>query len=143
MHVLSTISGQTHIVYSDINAVTRCNNRSNVTADEFDGEIKIGYLYAAKSSANFLFATSNRQGKIISGAMTHAVTQINQDSNLLRGRQLRFIPADTEADTLKGTRSLTEMWRQGALAFFGPADSCEVEAKVAAAWNLPMISYVS
>lgn len=32
---------------------------------------------------------------------------------------------------------------RGAVAFIGPDDTCSSEALVAAAWNLPMISYVS
>lgn len=34
-------------------------------------------------------------------------------------------------------------WDLGAAAFIGPEDSCQVEATIAAAQNLPMISFVS
>lgn len=36
-----------------------------------------------------------------------------------------------------------ELWKQGAVAFIGPEDSCQTEAMMAASINLPMISYVS
>lgn len=38
---------------------------------------------------------------------------------------------------------MTQMRDRGAVAFIGPDDTCSSEALVAAAWNLPMISYVS
>jgi guanylate cyclase len=38
---------------------------------------------------------------------------------------------------------MTEMRDNGTVAFIGPDDTCRSEALVAAAWNLPMISYVS
>jgi len=41
-------------------------------------------------------------------------------------------------------RVMTEMRDKGTVAFIGgPEDTCVSEALVAAAWNLPMISYVS
>ena len=107
----------------------------NVEADNFT----IGYLYSDKSKG-FI---KNKQGRIISGAMTYAVNVINHNPNLLQGHTLKFIIADTYADTLHGTKMLTEQWKAGAVAFIGPEDSCDVEARVAAAWNLPMLSYVS
>lgn len=35
------------------------------------------------------------------------------------------------------------MIKEGVVAFIGPDESCMIEALVASAWNLPMISYVS
>ena len=69
--------------------------------------------------------------------------QVNDDPNLLAGHHLDFLYADINADTLVSTARTTEQWRDGAIAFFGPEDTCDVEARVAAAWNLPMIAYVS
>ena len=101
--------------------------------------ILIGYLTVDKTDG-FMRA---KQGRIISGAMTLAVELINDDPNLLPNHEIRFIWGDTQANTLVGTKLLTDQWRKGAVAFIGLEDSCSVEAKVAAAWNLPMISYVS
>ena len=108
---------------------------TKVESDNFT----IGYLYSDKSKG-FI---KNKQGRIISGAMTYAVNVINHNSDLLAGHTLKYIKADTYADTLHGTKMLTEQWKDGAIAFIGPEDSCDVEARVAAAWNLPMLSYVS
>ncbi|KAF9803256.1 hypothetical protein SFRURICE_007102, partial [Spodoptera frugiperda] len=38
---------------------------------------------------------------------------------------------------------MTQMRDLGVVAFFGPDGTCHTEAKLAAAWNLPMISHVS
>lgn len=40
-------------------------------------------------------------------------------------------------------RVMTEMRDNGTVAFIGPDGTCSAEALVAAAWNLPIISYVS
>ncbi len=101
--------------------------------------ITVGYLYSDQSKG----WVKNKQGRIISGAMTLAIQTINRHPTVLKDVELRFIISDTWADTLNGTRALTHQWRQGAVAFFGPDESCEVEARVAASWNLPMLSYVS
>ncbi|ELT90006.1 hypothetical protein CAPTEDRAFT_179119 [Capitella teleta] len=97
----------------------------------------VGYLMSDMSSQY----VQGKQGRVISGAMTYAISQINADPHLLAGHSLRFMTADTEASTLVGTSRVIEQWRAGAIAFFGPEDSCDTEARVAAALNLPMISY--
>ena len=37
---------------------------------------------------------------------------------------------------------MTEMRDKNVVAFIGPGDGCTSEALVAAAWNIPMISFV-
>lgn len=39
------------------------------------------------------------------------------------------------------TNMMLQQWKEGAIAFIGPDDSCEVEATIAASLNLPLISY--
>ncbi|XP_042904923.1 receptor-type guanylate cyclase Gyc76C [Parasteatoda tepidariorum] len=82
-----------------------------------------------------------RQGIIISGAMTYAVKQVNERKILPDNYTLEFIYEDTRGETLLGTNAVINMWRKGVVAFFGPENSCEVEATVSASVNLPMISY--
>lgn len=111
---------------------------------KFDGvddveNITIGYLTVDKTAV-FM---RGKQGRVISGAISYGIELINNDTTVLPRHRLKMIWGDTMADTLIGTRLLTQQWRQGAVAFIGLEDSCSVEAKVAAAWNLPMISYVS
>lgn len=81
-----------------------------------------------------------RQGHIISGAMTYAIKNANE--NLLSSNYtLEFVYEDTRGETLAGTNAVINMWREGIIAFFGPENSCEVEATVSASLNIPMISY--
>jgi hypothetical protein len=115
-----------------------------VNSSKFDGvtdvnNITVGYLTVDKT-LNFM---RGKQGRVISGAISYALELINNDTNILPKHRLNLIWGDTMADTLIGTRLLTDQWRRGATVFIGLEDSCSVEAKVAAAWNLPMISYVS
>jgi guanylate cyclase len=101
--------------------------------------VTVGYLTVDKTD-KFI---RNRQGRIISGAITYALQQVNADPHILPNHTLHLIWGDTRGDTLTGVRLLTDQWRKGVVAFFGLEDSCSVEARVAAAWNLPLISYVS
>ena len=83
------------------------------------------------------------KGRFISGAMTYAAARVNSDPDLLPGHWLHPVPQETGSDALVGVAKMSELWRRGAVAFFGPEDSCEVEGRVASAWNLPLFAYVS
>lgn len=98
--------------------------------------IKVGYLTNIHGHQN-----RQRQGIVISGAITYAISVVNKDRSKFNGRRIELIANDTEGQTLRGTSAILHQWRQGAIAFFGPEDSCEVEAAIASAINLPMISY--
>lgn len=50
---------------------------------------------------------------------------------------------DTRGDTVVAARAMTEMVCDGVAAFFGPEGTCHVEAIIAQARNIPMLSYVS
>ncbi|XP_045214115.2 receptor-type guanylate cyclase Gyc76C-like [Mercenaria mercenaria] len=113
-----------------------------VLSSKFDGvknvtNITVGYLTVDRT-LNFM---RGKQARVISGAISYALELINNDTKILPNHRLNLIWGDTMADTLVGTRLLTDQWRKGAKVFIGLEDSCSVEAKVAAAWNLPMISY--
>ncbi|XP_025088185.1 guanylate cyclase 32E-like [Pomacea canaliculata] len=81
------------------------------------------------------------EGRSISGAMSLAVNVINENPSILPNHTLRFIFSDNHADPLASVHVLTEQWRAQAIAFIGPEGYCETEARVAASWNLPMVSY--
>lgn len=81
---------------------------------------------------------------------------VNNDSSLLPGYQLNFVAANIGTSenmdmperknsplASVAIRKMTEMRDQGAVVFIGPDGTCTPEALVAAAWNMPMISYVS
>ena len=111
---------------------TNQTDNSNTTSKR---PIKIGYL------TNIYGKNIQRQGIVISGAITYAISKINSNSSLLDGRDLVLLFNDTSGQTLKGTTAVLDQWRRDVVAFFGPEDSCEVEATIAAALNLTMISY--
>jgi len=114
------------------------NNNNNNTDDVTNSEQDITVVYLAP----FRLRGPSLKGRIISGAMTYAVTRVNDDPKMLPGRMLRFVTVDTSADTFAGTREMSEKWRSGSVAFFGPEDSCDVEGRVASAWRLPLFAYV-
>ena len=68
---------------------------------------------------------------------------INRDPNLLRGHRLLYIYSDCHMDVRETIRVMTKQRDAGVVAFVGPEEQCRTEATVAAAWNIPMISYVS
>lgn len=79
------------------------------------------------------------------GALPLGVEAVNNNSNLLPGKTLKFIPFDIGKEiTLRpqSIRFMTQMRDEKFSAFIGPDETCTSEALVAAAWNLPMISYV-
>lgn len=75
---------------------------------------------------------------------------------LCPGRTLQYVAADIGTNpsdsglrrrdsslAALALRVMTVMRDQGAVAFIGPDDTCGAEGLVAAAWNLPIIAYVS
>lgn len=102
-----------------------------------DNVIDVAYLTAAKARKVGI------QGLLISGAISLAIEEINNDTALLPDVELRLRWADMKADPRLSVELLTAMWQNGSSVFIGPEDSCATEAFIAGAWNLPMISYVS
>lgn len=99
--------------------------------------LPVGYLTAIRGDLK------SRQGLTVSGAITMALDEVNQDENLLKGIFLKLQWNDTKSDTVVATRAITEMICEGIFAIFGPEGPCHVEAIVAQSRNIPMISYVS
>ncbi|KFB47431.1 AGAP012163-PA-like protein [Anopheles sinensis] len=102
------------------------NNRTVLT---------LGYLTAIKG--NLL----EKQGLTISGALTMALDEINNDPDLLPNVTLALRWNDTRGETVTATRVITEMICDGVAAFFGPEGTCQTEAIVSQSRDIPMISY--
>lgn len=102
------------------------------------GVLTIGYITTVDGPDAF-----SSEGSSISGAMTLAVENINKDPDILPNHTLSFIYADNKGRDLRSINVLTELWKNDAIAFIGPEDFCATEARVAASWKLPMVSYVS
>ena len=99
---------------------------------------KIGFIPALKGYR----AQENRHVYHV-GAFVEALDKVNRDILGPMGHQLNFTYIDNEADTLYSIRAMTEMYNDDVIAFIGPEDTCVTEARIAAAWNLPMIDFVS
>ena len=77
------------------------------------------------------------------GAFVIALKYVNEDILGPMEHQLNFTFKDNRADTFVSIRAMTEMYNDGVIAFIGPEETCATEAMIAAAWNLPMIDFVS
>ncbi|XP_044586198.1 receptor-type guanylate cyclase Gyc76C-like isoform X1 [Cotesia glomerata] len=97
--------------------------------------LTVGYLTAIKGGLK------DRQGLAISGAMSMAIDEINNDPNLLPNVKLVMRWNDTKGETVEATKAMIDMICEGVAAFFGPEGNCYVEAIVAQSRNIPMISY--
>ncbi|KDR09970.1 Guanylate cyclase 32E, partial [Zootermopsis nevadensis] len=82
-----------------------------------------------------------RPGLSISGAITLAVTELNSGPLGDRGHRLEFVVAETHGDELESIARTADLWTQNVAAYIGPQETCVTEARMAAAFNLPMISY--
>ncbi|XP_034948736.1 receptor-type guanylate cyclase Gyc76C-like isoform X2 [Chelonus insularis] len=110
---------------------------SNLTiqANRKPQNLTIGYLTAIKGGLK------ERQGLAISGAISMALDEINNDPNILPNVKLVMKWVDTKGETVETTKAMIDMICEGVAAFFGPEGSCHVEAIVAQSRNIPMISY--
>ncbi|XP_072944061.1 receptor-type guanylate cyclase Gyc76C-like [Epargyreus clarus] len=97
--------------------------------------ISVGYLPCIKSEFRYM------QGLSISGAISMALDEINNSTEILPDVTLLLQWADTHCDKLKTTRLFTEMICTWAVAFFGPEEQCEIPAFIAQSRNLPLISH--
>jgi hypothetical protein len=85
----------------------------------------------------------DRQGLAVSGALSMALQQVNNNPSILKDIQLVSRWNDTKGDRVRATLVITEMLCDGVAAFIGPEGSCFVESIVSQSRNVPMISYVS
>ncbi|XP_071497705.1 speract receptor-like isoform X1 [Diadema antillarum] len=97
-------------------------------------ELKLGYLASASRDSIQRFAQR------IGGAMIEAVKDVNSNPDLLPGYNVTFEWTDTGIGDLQAISALTKQWSEGVVAFFGPNPTCTHEARIASAWQLPMIS---
>ena len=82
-------------------------------------------------------------GQAISGAITLAVDEINVNSSILPNHLIEFLIAETYGQENGSIRFTADMPNYNISAYIGPQETCIHEGRIAAAFNLPMISYVS
>lgn len=86
-----------------------------------------------------------KKGIYYASAMSIAVDEINRQENLLPGNNISFIWNNTDCeDEDKTIRALMyQIYEAKVSAIIGPGCICNTSARNAAAFNVPMISYVS
>lgn len=105
-------------------------------------QVLIGYLTGSlRRLGDSVYA---RPGQTISGAISYAVEQINKYHPLVNNHSLAFVVAETYGDESESIRNTAKLWSRGNVSvYIGPQETCVHEARMAASFNLPMISYVS
>ncbi|XP_015839153.1 guanylate cyclase 32E [Tribolium castaneum] len=99
----------------------------------------IGYLTGSQRRPGDL--EYPRPGLTISGAISLAVDEVNKGIVGQRGHRLDFIVAETYGEEVISVQKTADLWTKNVSAYVGPQETCEHEAFMAAAFNLPMISY--
>ncbi|XP_014262145.1 guanylate cyclase 32E [Cimex lectularius] len=103
-------------------------------------ELLLGYLTGSQRREGD--NEYSRPGLTISGAISLAVQELNE--SLLKNNSkhsLRFIVAETMGEEAVSIRQTAYLWTQNITGYIGPQETCIHEARMAAAFNLPMISY--
>jgi len=100
----------------------------------------LGYLTGSQRRPGNL--DYQRPGITISGAISLAVEQVNAGRLRSLGHSLQFVVAETFGDEVASIRQTAALWTQQVAAYIGPQETCVHEGRMAAAFNLPMISYV-
>lgn len=70
-------------------------------------------------------------------------TQVNAGELGRRGHNLDFLVAETYGEEETSILMVAELWRKNVSAYIGPQETCIHEGRMAAAFNIPMISYVN
>ena len=111
--------------------------------------IRLGYLTGSQireSNASNEFYSSGfyrRPGQVISGALTLAVVEINNNPLVLPEHRVEFLPQETYGEETESILRTTQFLDKNISAYIGPQETCMHEARLAAVFNIPMISYVS
>nr|XP_045610692.1 receptor-type guanylate cyclase Gyc76C-like [Procambarus clarkii] len=99
----------------------------------------LGYLTGSERLPEDL--EYKRPGLIISGSITLAVEEVNTVFPLVGGHRLNFTVAETYGQEEISILQTAQLWISNISAYIGPQETCVHEARMAAAFNLPMISY--
>ena len=104
--------------------------------------IRVGYISGSRMDPK-IRALYYVPGQQISGAITVAIDDINADQSLLPNHELVLIPKETYGDEQYSIRATNELTMENASVIIGPQETCKFEARLAAVYDVPMISYVS
>lgn len=76
------------------------------------------------------------------GAISLAIEDVTRLKILPGDHQLDMIVAETYGEEEESILQTAKLWTHNISAYIGPQESCVHEARMAAAFKLPMISYV-
>ncbi|XP_032675177.1 guanylate cyclase 32E isoform X2 [Odontomachus brunneus] len=99
----------------------------------------LGYITGSKRRPDDF--EYHRPGFRISGAMTLAVEEVNAGELGERGHKLDFEVQETYGEEQTSILSTAVLWTKNISAYIGPQETCIHEGRMAAAFNIPMISY--
>ncbi|XP_076654351.1 guanylate cyclase 32E [Halictus rubicundus] len=99
----------------------------------------LGYITGSKRRPGDL--EYQRPGFRISGAISLAVEEVNAGELGRRGHKLDFVVAETYGEEETSILMTADLWTRNISAYIGPQETCIHEGRMAAAFNLPMISY--
>lgn len=68
--------------------------------------------------------------------------EVNEYKLKSLNHSLDFIVAETYGDEIQSIKQTASLWTKQVVAYIGPQETCIHEGRMAAAFNLPMISYV-
>lgn len=88
------------------------------------------------------YVSSFFSGLTISGAITLAINEINSGKLNKLGHSLEFVVAETYGEEVTSIKQTAALWTNQTAGYIGPQETCVHEGRMAAAFNLPMISYV-
>lgn len=74
--------------------------------------------------------------------MTIAVNEVNEKKLKKLGHSIEFVVAETYGEEISSIRQTASLWKDNVHGYIGPQETCLHEGRMAAAFNLPMISYV-
>jgi len=69
--------------------------------------------------------------------------QVNAGELGRRGHSLDLLVAETFGEEQTSILMTADLWKKNISAYVGPQETCIHEGRMAAAFNIPMISYVS
>ena len=111
---------------------------STLVVFSFTSDFKISLLYphSAEAERDFTHYLSSLLLAV------ESVNNMSVNNNL--GFNITYIWNDTEGSGTQSLRIMSERWKDGTDAFIGPGlRTCSFAARMAAAWNIPLLSYVS
>ena len=87
--------------------------------------IRIGYITGSeKIPETGVTSFYRRPGQAISGAITLAVNEINNNSDILPNHKLEFVVAETYGKELYSIKQTVELMKNNISVFMGPQETC-------------------